>query len=112
MHFTKSCFHSLVTQFLVAQISIFSLMSPSCVYPPISMRPYLFYLHIQSGGSFLVNGVPFSAPSVPVLLQILSGTPAGSLMPNGSVVPLAKNQSVEIVIPGGAAGGPVCSHYS
>jgi len=56
----------------------------------------------------LVNGHPFQAPSIPVLLQILSGTPAGQLMPADSIFPLEKNKVVEISIPGGAAGGPVC----
>jgi hypothetical protein len=60
---------------------------------------------------FLVNGVTFESPSVPVLLQILNGAPASQLLPNGSVYPLGANQSVEITFPGGAGGtntgGPV-----
>ncbi|VDB90317.1 unnamed protein product [Peniophora sp. CBMAI 1063] len=55
---------------------------------------------------FSVNGVPFSSPDIPVLLQILSGTPASSLLPTGSIYPIALNKSVEIVIPGGVGGGP------
>jgi iron transport multicopper oxidase len=53
---------------------------------------------------FLVNGVTFESPSVPVLLQILNGAPASQLLPNGSVYPLGANQSVEITFPGGAGG--------
>jgi hypothetical protein len=60
--------------------------------------------------AFLINGVTFDPPTVPVLLQILSGTKSASdLLPAGSVYPLAPNQSVELTIPGGAIGGPVSS---
>ena len=47
-------------------------------------------------------------PTIPVLLQILSGTQnASNLLPSGSIYGLAANKSVEISIPGGAVGGPV-----
>ncbi|KAI0063810.1 laccase [Artomyces pyxidatus] len=56
---------------------------------------------------FLVNGVVFDPPSVPVLLQILSGaSSAASLLPSGSIYGLEPNKVVELVIPGGAVGGP------
>ncbi|KZV63517.1 multicopper oxidase [Peniophora sp. CONT] len=55
---------------------------------------------------FAINGVPYSSPEIPVLLQILNGAPAASLMPNGSVYSLAPNKTVEIVIPGGVSAGP------
>jgi len=56
---------------------------------------------------FEVNGVSFEAPSVPVLLQILSGAQkASDLVPAGSIYGLDRNKSVELVIPGGAVGGP------
>lgn len=55
---------------------------------------------------FTVNNVPFSPPTVPVLLQILSGAQqASDLLPTGSVYGLESNKSVEISIPGGAVGG-------
>ena len=55
-----------------------------------------------------MNGVSFEAPSVPVLLQILSGAKSASdLLPAGSVYGLERNKSVELTIPGGAVGGPV-----
>ncbi|KAI0049487.1 multicopper oxidase [Auriscalpium vulgare] len=58
-------------------------------------------------GQFLVNGQSFTAPSVPVLLQILSGTSnASDLLPSGSIYALEPNKVVEVTIPGGAAGGP------
>jgi len=56
---------------------------------------------------FQVNGVAFEAPSVPVLLQILSGAKnASELVPAGSIYGLERGKSVELVIPGGAVGGP------
>jgi len=57
--------------------------------------------------AFLVNGVSFEPPSVPVLLQILSGAKnASDLLPAGSIYGLEPNKSVELTIPGGAVGGP------
>ncbi|KAH9057167.1 laccase [Lactarius vividus] len=56
---------------------------------------------------FTVNGVPFDPPTVPVLLQILSGAKnASQLLPAGSIYGLAPNKSVELTIPGGVVGGP------
>jgi len=60
----------------------------------------------RSDGMFTVNGQPFVAPSVPVLLQILSGTPPASLMPTSNIYSLQRNKVVEISIPGGVLGGP------
>ncbi|KAH9963707.1 Cupredoxin [Lactifluus volemus] len=60
--------------------------------------------------NFSVNGVTFDLPTVPVLLQILSGAQkASDLVPKGSIYGLARNMSVELTIPAGAAGGPVSS---
>ncbi|KZV69698.1 multicopper oxidase [Peniophora sp. CONT] len=59
-----------------------------------------------SNGLFSINNVPFEPPSVPVLLQILNGAPASSLMPQGSIYTLAPNKSVELTIPGGVLAGP------
>jgi len=58
-------------------------------------------------GQFQVNGVAFQPPTVPVLLQILSGVknPA-DLLPKGSIYGLDLGKSVELTIPGGAIGGP------
>ncbi|KAF8969186.1 laccase [Flammula alnicola] len=51
---------------------------------------------------FLVNGVPFQPPTVPVLLQILSGaTSAASLLPSGSIYSLPSNKVIQITIAGG-----------
>ncbi|KAF8998387.1 laccase [Cyathus striatus] len=56
---------------------------------------------------FTINGTTFSPPTVPVLLQILSGAQtAQDLLPAGSVYTLQPNQVIELTIPGGAAGAP------
>lgn len=57
---------------------------------------------------FTVNGTPFVPPTVPVLLQILSGSQtAQDLLPAGSIYVLDPGKTVEVSIPGGAAGGGV-----
>lgn len=58
---------------------------------------------------FFVNEVSFSPPSVPVLLQILSGAmKASELLPKGSIFTLPPNKVVEISIcPAQSPGGPV-----
>jgi iron transport multicopper oxidase len=59
-----------------------------------------------------INGVAFKPPTVPVLLQILSGAKsAQDLLPAGSIYPLPPNRVIEINIPGvpAAVGGPVSS---
>ncbi|KAG2751701.1 multicopper oxidase [Suillus brevipes Sb2] len=51
------------------------------------------------GGTFYVNGVTFNPPTVPVLLQILSGAQEPSqLLPNGSVIVLEANKVVELTL--------------
>jgi hypothetical protein len=62
----------------------------------------------SAGSAFQVNGVSFDPPSVPVLLQILSGAQnASDLLPAGSIYGLEPNKSVELTIPGIAFGGAV-----
>ncbi|KAK0224304.1 laccase lcc5 [Armillaria fumosa] len=59
-----------------------------------------------SAGTFTVNGAQFTAPTTPVLLQILSGAQsADDLLPEGSVFPLPINSTIEISMPGGVVGG-------
>ncbi|KJA22740.1 multicopper oxidase [Hypholoma sublateritium FD-334 SS-4] len=55
---------------------------------------------------FTVNGATFVPPTLPVLLQILNGAAATSLLPSGSVYLLPANSVVEISIPGGSVGSP------
>lgn len=60
-------------------------------------------------GRFSVNNVSFMPPTVPVLLQILSGTKAPKqLLPDGSSYMLPPNKVVEMSLPGGSLGSPVC----
>ncbi|KAJ7260636.1 laccase 2 precursor [Mycena rebaudengoi] len=54
-----------------------------------------------------LNGATFLPPTVPVLLQILSGAKAAQdLLPSGSVISLPPNKVIEISIPGGTPGAP------
>lgn len=57
---------------------------------------------------FTVNGATFAPPTLPVLLQILSGAhTAQDLLPAGSVYVLPPNKVIELSIPGGSIGSPV-----
>ena len=61
-----------------------------------------------TGLDFTVNNATFQPPTVPVLLQILSGAKtAQDLLPTGSVYTLPPNKVVELSLPGGAPGSPV-----
>ncbi len=63
---------------------------------------------LPNGFRFSINDFPYEPPTVPVLLQILSGAKkASDLLPAGSIYGLDANKSVEITIPGGSKGGPV-----
>ncbi|PPQ94072.1 hypothetical protein CVT25_009741 [Psilocybe cyanescens] len=56
---------------------------------------------------FTVNGATFKTPTVPVLLQILSGAQtAQDLLPSGSIYVLPPNKVIEISMPGGSVGSP------
>ncbi|KAJ8095874.1 laccase, multicopper oxidase, benzenediol:oxygen oxidorectuctase [Marasmius tenuissimus] len=58
-----------------------------------------------SGGRFTLNGKSFVPPTVPVLLQILSGAQsADNLLPEGMVFPLPKDKTVELSFNGGLLG--------
>nr|5E9N_A Chain A, Laccase 2 [Steccherinum murashkinskyi] len=60
-----------------------------------------------ANGRFSIDGVSFVPPTVPVLLQILSGAQnAQDLLPAGSVISLPSNSVIEVALPAGAAGGP------
>lgn len=57
--------------------------------------------------AYSINGATFISPTVPVLLQILSGArSAQDLLPSGSVYPLPPNKVIEISIPGGSNDSP------
>jgi iron transport multicopper oxidase len=71
---------------------------------------YLPYYVDRTAFEFKINGATFTPPTVPVLLQILSGAKtAESLLPAGSVYSLPSNKVIEIIIPGTGLdqGGPV-----
>lgn len=56
---------------------------------------------------FSMNGVVFTAPTVPVLLQILSGArTAQELLPEGAVFVVERNKTVQVNFPSGLVGGP------
>ncbi|KAJ7314461.1 yellow laccase [Mycena albidolilacea] len=56
---------------------------------------------------FTINGATFVPPTLPVMLQVLSGAQAAQdLLPAGSVYSLPPNKVIEISIPGGAPGAP------
>ncbi|OCH92436.1 laccase 1 [Obba rivulosa] len=60
-----------------------------------------------NGTRLFINGVSFVPPSVPVLLQILSGSmTAQDLLPTGSVYTLPRNATVQISMPGNIIAGP------
>jgi len=59
------------------------------------------------GGIYYMNGVRYRPPTVPVLLQILSGAQqATDLLPNGSVIVLEPNKVVELTMYTTGVGGP------
>lgn len=63
-------------------------------------------------GEFLMNGVSYTPPSMPVLLQILSGKlDVSQLEPKGSVYTLPPNKVIELSIPGGQMDGPVSNVF-
>jgi iron transport multicopper oxidase len=68
----------------------------------------LHFVITNSGGRFKVNGADFTPPTVPVLLQILSGAhTAQDLLPAGSVYVLPLNSVIELSILGNSPGAPV-----
>ncbi|KAG9308843.1 laccase [Chiua virens] len=59
-----------------------------------------FSVGTNSSGYFTINNVSFTDPTVPVLLQILSGArDASQLLPNGSVYVLPSDKVIEISFP-------------
>jgi iron transport multicopper oxidase len=59
--------------------------------------------------NWTINGASFFPPSVPVLLQVLSGnTNATTLLPAGDVYTLPKNSVIEITIPDA---NPIALHH-
>jgi iron transport multicopper oxidase len=61
---------------------------------------------------FTVNNATFQEPTIPVLLQAISGasTPQ-ELLPPGDVIALPPNKVIEINLPGGAMGSSVSNKF-
>ncbi|KAK7026410.1 laccase, multicopper oxidase, benzenediol:oxygen oxidorectuctase [Paramarasmius palmivorus] len=68
---------------------------------------YAVNLHIStSSDHFAINGIEYESPTLPVLLQIMSGAQqAGDLLPTGSVYELPVNSSIEVSFTGGGVKG-------
>jgi FtsP/CotA-like multicopper oxidase with cupredoxin domain len=65
-------------------------------------------VNLTKGGIYVVNGVQYKPPTVPVLLQILSGAQqATDLLPAGSVYVLGANKVVELTMVIGSESAPV-----
>lgn len=61
---------------------------------------------------FYMNGATFTAPNLPVLLQILSGaSSAQSLLPSNSMYEINQGDTVEITLPGYGVAGPVGTSF-
>ncbi|TFL03308.1 laccase [Pterulicium gracile] len=61
----------------------------------------------RSGDKFFINGKSFESPDIAVLLQILAGNrDALSLVPEGTVISLPRNKTIEISMDGGLSQGP------
>ncbi|KAL0580549.1 laccase, multicopper oxidase, benzenediol:oxygen oxidorectuctase [Marasmius crinis-equi] len=75
--------------------------------PTVGGVDVAMHLNFQfgAGGRFTLNGKTFDPPTVPVLLQILSGAQtADNLLPEGMVFPLPKDATVELSFTGGLLG--------
>jgi iron transport multicopper oxidase len=67
---------------------------------------------LDNNQKYLMNGVSYTPPSMPVLLQILSGKlDVSQLEPKGSVYTLPPNKVIELSIPGGQPDGPVSNVF-
>ena len=96
----------------LVESSLVPLLNPAAPgSPKVGGADVLLNLNLGFNAStldFTINGVTFVPPSIPVLLQILSGqTAATSLLPTGSVYSLPHNKVVELSMPAGVGGGPV-----
>jgi len=82
-------------------------------FTPVAGRPFAGganfvknLLFSFNNGRFAIDNVSFVPPTVPVLLQILSGAhTAQDLLPTGSIIALPPNSVIEISMPGGVVGG-------
>lgn len=57
--------------------------------------------------TFSMNDVVFTPPTVPVLLQLMSGAhTAQELLPQGSIFVVERNKTVQVNLPSGLIAGP------
>jgi iron transport multicopper oxidase len=56
---------------------------------------------LNSNFQFELNGTVRTLPSVPTLLQILSGKPAQDVLPAGQYIPLPRDRVIQLSFPGG-----------
>ncbi|KIK54015.1 hypothetical protein GYMLUDRAFT_264864 [Collybiopsis luxurians FD-317 M1] len=81
-------------------------LPPAETYPDVDLE----FIFGFSGGKFTINGTTFVPPTVPVLLQILSGAKSATdLLPKGSVFGLDLNKTVQVTFNAAAVaaiGGP------
>ncbi|KIY47813.1 laccase [Fistulina hepatica ATCC 64428] len=62
----------------------------------------LINMTLPANGVLAINGYAYTSPTVPVLLQALSGTTnVGNLLPEGSIYNIQSGQVVQLTIPGG-----------
>jgi iron transport multicopper oxidase len=97
-------------QIRLVETNLHALINPGATgvpgYGNADINLNLVITHVN--GSFYVNGVSFQPPTVPVLLQILSGAQdATQLLPSGSVIVLEANKVVELTLISTNPGGPV-----
>ncbi|KIK54008.1 hypothetical protein GYMLUDRAFT_49075 [Collybiopsis luxurians FD-317 M1] len=81
-------------------------LPPAEAYPDVDLE----FIFGFSGGKFTINGTTFVPPTVPVLLQILSGAQSATdLLPKGSVFGLPLNKTIQVSFNAAAVaaiGGP------
>ncbi|EAU92032.2 laccase 5 [Coprinopsis cinerea okayama7 len=55
---------------------------------------------------FVMNGVAWANPDIPVMVQLMNGVPAEDIIPQGAYRTLPRNSVVEVSIPGFEIAGP------
>ena len=80
--------------------------------PEIGGVDYALNLDFSFDGTdFAINGATFTSPSVPVLLQIMSGaSDVADLLPGGSLYSLPSNSTIELSFPVTATNAPGAPH--
>ncbi|KAG2145813.1 laccase [Suillus clintonianus] len=93
----------------LAETNLHALINPGAPgIPEYGKADINLNLEVTSiNGTFYVNNATFKPPTVPVLLQILSGAQEPSqLLPNGNVIVLEAHKVVELTLSTTGPGGP------